>query len=81
VIQVEQEGTMQVYQVRILDCKIKQLQNQAIGLVKVQWTWYGLEDATWQHEDAMRLEYPHIFDDFLNFCCICVHNALRTVHK
>ena len=38
VIQVEQEGVLQVHLVRILDRKRKQLQNQAIGLVKVQWT-------------------------------------------
>jgi hypothetical protein len=54
VIQVEQEGTFQVHPVHILDQKIKQLQNRAIGLVKVQWTWYSLEDSTWEHEDAMR---------------------------
>jgi hypothetical protein len=54
VIQVEQEGVLQVHHVRILDRKRKQLWNRAIGLVKVQWTWYGPEDATWEHEDAMR---------------------------
>jgi hypothetical protein len=41
VIQVEQEGVFQVHLVCILDQKIKQLRNQAIGIVKVQWTWYG----------------------------------------
>jgi hypothetical protein len=81
VIQVEQEGAFQLHPVCILDRKIKQLRNRAIGLVKVQWTWYGLEDVTWDHEDAMQTKYPHLFEDFLNFCCICVHNALRTMHK
>jgi hypothetical protein len=38
VIQVEQEGAFQVHPVQILDWKIRQLQNHAIGLVKVQWT-------------------------------------------
>jgi hypothetical protein len=64
VIQVEQEGTFQVHPVRILDRKIKQLQNRAIGILKVQWTWYIPEDATWEHEDAMREEYPYLFEDF-----------------
>jgi hypothetical protein len=66
VIWVEQEIAFQVHPVCILDQKIKQLRNRAIGLVKVQWTWYGLEDATWEHEDAMRAEYPHLFEDFEN---------------
>jgi hypothetical protein len=61
VIQVEQEGAFQVHSVRILDQKIKQLRNRAKGIVKVQWTWYGPEDATWEHEDAMQAEYPHLF--------------------
>jgi hypothetical protein len=64
VIQVEQEGAFQVHSIHIMDWKIKQLQNQSIGIVKVQWTWYGPEDATWEHEDAMQVEYPHIFEDF-----------------
>jgi hypothetical protein len=54
VIQVEQEGAFQVHPVHILHRKIKQLRNRSIGLVKVQWTWYGPKDATWEHEDAMR---------------------------
>jgi hypothetical protein len=63
-IQVEPEGVLQVHPVRILDGKLKQLRNRAIELVKVQWTWYGPEDVTWEHEDTM--QYPHIFKDFEN---------------
>ena len=64
VIQVEQEGVMQVHPVRILDKKNKHLWNQAIGIVKVQWTWYGPEDATWEHEDVILAKYPHLFKIF-----------------
>jgi hypothetical protein len=46
VIQAEQEGIFQVHLVHILDWKIKHLRNISIALVKVQWTWYGPEDAT-----------------------------------
>jgi hypothetical protein len=52
VIHVEQEGAFQVHLERILDRKIKQLQNQSIGIIKFQWTWYNPKDATWEHEDA-----------------------------
>jgi hypothetical protein len=66
VIQVEQEGVLQVHPMCILDRKSKQLWNRAIGIVKVQWTWYGPEDATCEHEDAMWAKYPHLFEDFEN---------------
>ena len=60
-IHVEQEGVLQVHPVCILDRKRKRLWNRAVVLVKVQWTWYSPEDATWEHEDTMRAEYPHLF--------------------
>jgi hypothetical protein len=53
VIQVEKDGAFEVHLVCIMDRKIKHLWNQAIGLVKVQWAWYGPKDATWEYEDAM----------------------------
>jgi hypothetical protein len=64
VIKVEPEGVLQVHPVCILDKKSKQLQNRAIELVKVQWTWYGPEDATWENEDVMWAKYPHLFENF-----------------
>jgi hypothetical protein len=66
VIQVEQEGVLQVHHVRILDRKNKQLRNRAVGIVKVQWIWYGPEEMTWEHEDVMRAEYLHLFENFEN---------------
>jgi hypothetical protein len=57
-----------VHPVCILDRKRKQLQNRAIGLVKVQWTWYNPEEMTWKHEDAMQAEYSHIFECFEKSC-------------
>jgi hypothetical protein len=71
VILLDQEGTFQVHPVFILDWKIKQLWNRSIDLVKVQWTWYDPEDATWEHDDAMREEYPHIFEYFENLDDVC----------
>jgi hypothetical protein len=64
VIQVELDGVLQVHPVRILDRKSKQLRNRAIDLVKVQRTWYGPKDTTWDHEEVMWAEYPHLFEYF-----------------
>jgi hypothetical protein len=56
VIQVEKEVVFQVHMVCILDQKTKHLLNRSIELVKLQWIWYGPEDATWEHEDVMWVE-------------------------
>jgi hypothetical protein len=50
VIQVEHEGDFWVESICILDQEFKVLKNKAIGLVKVQWTFYNLEDDTWEHK-------------------------------
>jgi hypothetical protein len=61
-IQVETKGDFQVQPVWVSDRKVKMLQNKVIELVQVQWTYYGPEDTTWEHEDAMRAEYRHLFE-------------------
>jgi hypothetical protein len=53
VIQVEHEGYFCVEPVCILDRKFKVLRNKSISLVKVQWTSYGPEDATWENEEVV----------------------------
>jgi hypothetical protein len=56
-------GDFQVHPVRILDRKVKVLWNQVRELARVQWTCYGPKDAIWKHDDAMREEYPRLFED------------------
>ena len=62
VIQVELEGEFRIEPIHILDRKVTMLQNRAIGQVKVQWEHYGPKEATWELEDAMRLEHPFFFN-------------------
>jgi hypothetical protein len=69
-IKVEQKISFQVHLVRILNRKRKKLWNRAIGLVKVQWTLYGTEDATWEYDDAMREKYLHRFEYFGNIVVV-----------
>jgi hypothetical protein len=61
---VEHERDFRVELVRILERKVKVLWNKTIGLVKVQWTCDGPEDATWEHKENVREEYPQIFVNF-----------------
>jgi hypothetical protein len=40
------------------------IRKKSIGLVKVQWTYYGHGYATWEHDETMLEEYPQVFVDF-----------------
>jgi hypothetical protein len=53
VIQVEHEGVFRVELEGILDQKVKFVRNKSMGLVKVHWTCYNPEDATWEHEETI----------------------------
>jgi hypothetical protein len=46
----------------VLDIKVKMLWIRVIEMIKFQWNCYGPEDATWEHDDAMRVEYPRLFE-------------------
>ncbi|KAA3465782.1 DNA/RNA polymerase superfamily protein [Gossypium australe] len=37
------------------------LRNKRISLVKVLWHKHGVEEATWESENIMREQYPHLF--------------------
>ncbi|KAA3461489.1 DNA/RNA polymerases superfamily protein [Gossypium australe] len=42
---------------------IKELRNKHIALVKVLWQRHGVEEATWEPEEAIRKQYPNLFTD------------------
>ena len=49
--------------VRILGREEKELRNKRISLVKVLWRNHLVEEATWERENQMRDQYPHLFHD------------------
>ena len=63
-IQVEVKGEFQVETMCILDKKETFLWNCAINQVKVQWKHLGLDEATWELEDAMM--HTHFCASFEN---------------
>ena len=50
---MEPEGEFRIEPMRILDRKVIMIRNRAIGQVKVQWEYYGPEEAMWELEGAM----------------------------
>ena len=49
--------------VRILAREEKQLRNMIIPLVKVQWSRRGTEEASWEREEDMRMDFPDLFKE------------------
>ena len=49
--------------VQILGREEKELRNKTISSVKIMWRNHLVEEATWEQEDRMRSQYPHLFHD------------------
>ena len=46
--------------VKILDMVTKRTRNLEVRICIVQWSRHGVEEATWEHEDALK-EFPQLF--------------------
>ncbi|KAA3461235.1 polyprotein [Gossypium australe] len=51
--------------VKILAREMKELRNKRVPLVKVLWRSHSIEEATWEPEETMRSQYPHLFSDLV----------------
>ena len=60
---VDTNGTFEEGLARILDSRDEVLQRKTVRLVKVLWQHRGVEEATWEREDTMRVTYDFIFED------------------
>ena len=47
--------------VKILDTITRRTRNSEVRICRVQWSRHGIEDATWEREDALKKEFPHLF--------------------
>jgi hypothetical protein len=48
---------------RILDTMTRKTRMQAFKLCKVQWSRHSEAEATWEREDALKEEFPHLFEE------------------
>ena len=60
-VELSENLTYRAVPERILDVKDKQLRNKTIRLVKVLWRGTTTEEATWETEERMREDFPHLF--------------------
>ncbi|KAA3470519.1 DNA/RNA polymerases superfamily protein [Gossypium australe] len=64
-IKIQSDMTYEEEPIRILARKVKELRNKRISLVKVLWHRHRIEEATWEPEESMRLQYPNLFNGLI----------------
>ena len=60
-LEIEADALFEEKTVEILDRRDQVLRGKTINLVKVLWSHYGIEEATWEREDEMHAKYLHLF--------------------
>jgi hypothetical protein len=60
-IALQKDLRYQEVPVKILDTVIKRTRNSEVRICRVQWSRHGVEEATWEREDALKKEFPHLF--------------------
>jgi hypothetical protein len=58
---VGEDPTYQEYPVKILDTSDKVTRNNRYKMCKVQWSNHTEEEATWEKEDQLKVEFLEIF--------------------
>src|SRR3954466_2473283 len=60
-VQLENDLTYEEKPVKILETAERTTRTKTIRFCKVQWSHHTEEEATWEHEDDIREDYPHLF--------------------
>ena len=64
-IDVQPDLTYRERPVKILEESERRTRQKTIKFFKVQWSNHTEDEATWEREDVLRAEYPHLFKDQL----------------
>ena len=62
-LDIKEDLTITEHPVKILDTLARVTRNRVIRMCKVQWSNHTEEEATWEREDELKEEYPHLFAD------------------
>ena len=60
-IDLQDDLRCQKLPIKILDTVTKHTRNSTVRLCRVQWSRHSEAEATWEREDALRKEFPHLF--------------------
>jgi hypothetical protein len=60
-LSVQDDLTYAEYPIKILDTLTRVTRNKVIKMCKVQWSHHGEDEATWEREEELRIDFPHLF--------------------
>jgi hypothetical protein len=60
-LSVQGDLTYMEYSLKIIDTLDQVTRNKVIKMCKVQWSHHGEDEATWEREEELRIEFPHLF--------------------
>ncbi len=60
---MDEGATFEEQAIRIVDEKEKVLRRKKIKLFKVMWHHQGIEETTWEREDWLQANHPHLFEN------------------
>jgi hypothetical protein len=60
-LSVQDDLTYAEYPIRIIDTLTRVTRNKVIKMCKVQWSHHGEYEATWEREEELRIDFPHLF--------------------
>jgi hypothetical protein len=60
-LSVQGDLTYTEYPIKILDTLTRVIRNKAIKMCKVQWSHHDEDEATWEREEKLRIDFPHLF--------------------
>jgi hypothetical protein len=62
-LNVNEDLTYSEYPVRILETSRRITWSKVINMCKVQWSHHSEDEATWEREDELRVEFPQLFSE------------------
>jgi hypothetical protein len=60
-LSVQDDLTYTEYPIKILDTLTRVTMSKVIKICKVQWSHHGEDEATWEREEELRIEFSHLF--------------------
>jgi hypothetical protein len=60
-LSVQDDLTYAEYPIKILDTLTRVTRNKVIKMCKVQWSHLGKDEATWEREEELHIDFPHLF--------------------